>query len=404
MNKVRLGILGMGNMGSCHLENILCGRCPEITVTAVCDLRPERLEAARARVTAKQAEDPSADIPDVVCFGDADDMYASGLIDAVLVSIPHYGHPEHVIKAMRAGLHVMCEKPVGVYMLQAREMAEEADRHPELTFGVMFNQRTNPVYRRIKEILDAGELGEIRRVSWIITGWYRSQAYYDSADWRATWAGEGGGVLLNQCVHNVDLLQWLCGMPTTVYARVHCGKWHDIEVEDDVSAYMEYENGATATLVTSTGDMPGTNRLEIVCDGGTLVTNGSTVELVRLGVPESVFTRSNRKPFATPPVTRVTVQADGENSQHVGVLNAFAAAILRGEPLVADGREGLNSLMLTNAMHLSEWTRKPVELPFDEALHRDLLLERVKTSRRKELVGVVCSIEEVMESTKGGVG
>lgn len=395
MKKVRIGILGMGNMGSGHLDNILCGKCPEIEVTAVCDVNPARLEWATNQLNKRRSDFPDREIPDVACFSDGDEMFASGLVDAAIIAIPHYGHPEYAIKAMKAGLHVMCEKPAGVYTLQVRDMMAEADRHPELKFGMMFNQRTNHIYRKVKEIMDSGELGAIKRTSWIITNWYRPQAYYDSGAWRATWSGEGGGVLLNQCPHNLDLWQWICGMPKTIDVKMHFGKWHDIEVEDDVTAYVEYENGATGTFITTTGDAPGTNRLEIVCDGGTIITDGNSITLLKLETPESVFSATNQTPFAAPPCHQVPVETDGQNPQHVGVLNAFAGAILRGEPLVADGREGINGLTISNAMHLSAWMGEAVTLPLDEVKFRELLFERVKTSRRKE------GIESVFSSTEG---
>ncbi len=395
MKKVRLGILGMGNMGSGHLDNVLRGKCSEIEVTAVADCNPARLEWTKSHVAVRQGEHPEWNIPTPACFASGEEMFASGLVDAVVIAIPHYGHPVYAIKAMQAGLHVMCEKPAGVYTLQVREMMAEADRHPELKFGMMFNQRTNHIYRKVKEIMDSGELGAIKRTSWIITNWYRPQAYYDSGAWRATWSGEGGGVLLNQCPHNLDLWQWICGMPKTIDVKMHFGKWHDIEVEDDVTAYVEYENGATGTFITTTGDAPGTNRFEIVCDGGTIITDGGSITLIKLETPESEFSKTNKTAFACPKGQRIQVETDGENPQHIGVLNAFAGAILRDEPMVADGREGINGLTISNAMHLSAWTGKPVNLPFDEEQYRDLLMERVKTSRRKE------DVEAVFSSTEG---
>lgn len=395
MKKVRLGILGMGNMGTGHLDNVLRGFTPEIEVTAVADINSARLQATTELLEKRRAEHPDLHQPDIALFPTAEEMYASGLIDAVEIAVPHYDHPRYAIEAMRAGIHVMCEKPAGVYTAQVREMMAEADLHPELKFGMMFNQRTNHVYRKMKEIMDSGELGALRRTSWIITNWYRNQAYYDSGAWRATWSGEGGGVLLNQCPHNLDLWQWICGMPYLIDVKMHFGKWHDIEVEDDVTAYVEYPNGATGTFVTTTGDTPGTNRFEIVCDGGTLMTDGGSLYMTKLDTPESVFTKECKIPFTSPKCHTVKVETDGRNDQHVGVLNAFAGAILRGEPLVADGHEGINGLTLSNAMHLSAWTGKAVELPFDEQQFRNLLMERVKTSRRKE------GVEAVFASTEG---
>ena len=227
MKKIKLGILGVGNIGRDHVKRIANGECPEIELCAVCDLKQERLDYAR--------ELAGAELP---IFADAEEMMDSGLIDSVLVSVPHYDHPKFAMMAMEKGLHVLIEKPAGVYTKQVLEMNECAKKH-DVKFGIMMNQRTNCIYRKMREIVQSGELGAIRRTNWLITNWYRSQAYYDSGDWRATWSGEGGGVLLNQCPHNLDLWQWICGMPKTVHAHLHFGKWHDIEVEDDVSARFQ---------------------------------------------------------------------------------------------------------------------------------------------------------------------
>jgi len=285
------------------------------------------------------------------------------------------------------------EKPAGVYTLQVREMMAAADQHPELTFGMMFNQRTNCVYRKLKEMIDGGELGQIKRVSWLITDWYRTQFYYDSGAWRATWAGEGGGVLLNQCPHQLDLLQWLCGLPVRVHAHCHIGKWHDIEVEDDVTAYMEFENGATGVFVTTTGDAPGTNRLEITGSRGKVVCEDDTLTFWRNTVDEREWCLSCQEGFKKPECEKIPVETDGQNIQHPAVLNAFAGHILRNEPLVADGREGIRGLMLSNAMHLSSWLGQEVALPIDEALFLSMLKEKCKTSRHKEERDVTISTE-----------
>lgn len=381
MNKIRLGIIGVGNIGTGHAENILKGLCPEIEITAVADRRESRRAWALER------------LPGVPVFEEGSELIASGLCDAVHICTPHYQHPVLAIEALTAGVHVMVEKPAGVYTLQVREMLEEADRHPDLVFGMMFNQRTNCVYRKLKEMIDAGELGELKRVSWIITDWYRTQIYYDSGAWRATWSGEGGGVLLNQCPHQLDLVQWLCGMPSKVRAFCHEGKWHDIEVEDDVTAYLEYPNGATGTFVTTTGDAPGTNRLEITGTLGKVVVEDQKLVFTRLKVNEREWCVSCPEGFRKPESETFEVETDGKNEQHPAVLNAFAGAILRGEPLIADGREGINGLMLSNAMHLSSWLGHEVELPIDEELFRTLLFERRKTSRRKEDADITFNTE-----------
>ncbi len=381
MEKVRLGIIGIGNMGTGHAENILAGKCPEIEITAVADRRASRREWAAEHLK-------GTDI-----FEEGEELIASGKADAVLIAVPHYQHPTLAISAFQHGMHVMCEKPAGVYTLQVREMMAEADRHPELTFGMMFNQRTNCVYRKLKEMIDSGMLGQIKRMSWLITDWYRTQFYYDSGAWRATWTGEGGGVLLNQCPHQLDLLQWLCGLPVKVQAHCHEGKWHDIEVEDDVTAYLEFENGATGVFVTTTGDAPGTNRLEISGSKGKAVVENNVLTFWQNEMDEREWCKTCKEGFRKPASEKTEVETDGQNPQHPAVLNAFAAHILRDEPLIADGREGIRGLMLSNAMHLSSWQGKTVSLPIDEQLFLDLLTEKCKTSRHKEEQDVTISTE-----------
>lgn len=376
MEQVKLGIIGAGNMGSGHINNILAGKCPEVALTAVADRRESR------RTWVKE-QCPQG----VTIFEEGSDLIKSGLCDAVLIAVPHYQHPTLAIEAFEAGLHVLCEKPAGVYTKQVREMNEAAAKSGKV-FAMMFNQRTNCLYRKMHELVTGGSLGAIKRVNWIITDWYRTQSYYDSGDWRATWDGEGGGVLLNQCPHQLDLLQWICGLPKKVQAFCHEGHWHDIEVEDDVTAYLEYENGATGVFVTSTGDAPGTNRFEVDLEWGKLVCENNKLLLYKLSENEREFCKTAKGGFDSPECHVEEVETDGENPQHVGVLNAFAANILHGTPLVARGEEGIRGLTLSNAMHLSSWLHHPVEIPFDEDLYLEELNKRRKTSRKKEAADV----------------
>ena len=373
---LKLGIIGVGNIGSGHVQRVTEGNCPDIVVTAVADRRASRREwAAKA-------------LPEAAVFTEGSELIKSGACEAVLIATPHYQHPTLAQEAFEAGLHVLCEKPAGVYTLQVRDMMAAADKHPDLTFAMMFNQRTNCVYRKMKEMIDGGRIGEIKRMNWIVTDWYRTQYYYDSGAWRATWAGEGGGVLLNQCPHQLDLLQWLCGLPARVHAFAHEGKWHDIEVEDDVTAYLEFANGATGVFITTTGDAPGTNRLEITGTLGKLVCENDVLTFQKLAADEREWCATCPEGFRKPDFETITVETDGENPQHIGVMNAFAAAIEKGSPLVADGREGINGLMLSNAIHLSAWTGETVSLPIDEQKFYDMLMEKCKTSRHKEEVDI----------------
>ena len=389
MEKIRLGIIGIGNMGSGHACRVVDGECPDFVLTAVADVNPARKGWAKDRLG-----------ENVAFFDTAEAMLDSGLIDACIVATPHYDHPGLAIECMKRSIHVLVEKPAGVYTKQVREMMAVADQHPEVKFGLMFNQRTNHVYRKAREIVQSGKYGQIRRTNWIITDWYRTQFYYDSGAWRATWAGEGGGVLLNQCPHQLDLWQWICGMPVKVQTHMKFGKWHDIEVEDDVTTYVEYANGATGVFVTTTGDAHGTNRFEIMMDKAKLVVTYGGIELKEFSVSEPEWRVTCKEGFATMPAEDINVETDGKNEQHNGVINAWGGAILRGEPMVADGREGIHGLMLSNAMHLSAFLGKEVELPIDEDLFYEELMKRVATSRHK--TSTVEAVVADLSNTFGG--
>ena len=365
---IRLGIIGIGNMGSEHCRLILDGRCPETELCAVADLRPERREWARRM------------LPDgTAVFGEGRELIASGTCDAVLIAVPHFQHEPLTVAALEAGLHVLCEKPAAVQADRAERMIRTAeDTGKTLTF--MFNQRTNCVYRAIKNLLESGRMGLLKRMNWIITDWYRTQRYYDSGSWRATWAGEGGGVLLNQCPHQLDLLIWLCGMPCAVTARCEEGKWHHIEVEDDVTACLEFPDGATGVFVASTGDLPGTNRLEIDCEYGKIVCENGRVKVWRLSAGEREICFGSDDPWYREETEAFFLETDGENPQHAGVINAFAAHLLRGDPLVAEAEDGLKALELSNAIHLSGWTGKRVEIPAPREAFNQELDKRIAAS------------------------
>jgi predicted dehydrogenase len=364
---MRLGIVGFGGMGASHAKYIVEGKVPGVELTAICDPRPERQKFATEEVD-----------KNIKPFADVDEMLGAGAVDGVLIATPHFAHPEVAIKAFDKGLHVLTEKPAGSYTKQVREMNEAAKKSGKV-FGIMFNQRTNPAFQKVKEMMENGELGDMLRCTWIITSWFRSQAYYDSGDWRGTWSGEGGGVLMNQCPHNLDLWQWMCGMPTRVRAFCGFGKHHDIEVEDDVTAYVEYENGATGLFVAGTGESPGTNRLEISADNGKLVLEDGKLTFWKNSVPVREFCRATEERFKKPQQTKIDVEVDGTGEGgHAGITRDWISAIENGTPLLAPGLEGINSLELANAMVLSEWLDEPVDLPIDDDLYYEKLQEKMK--------------------------
>ncbi|OPA74782.1 oxidoreductase [Paenibacillus selenitireducens] len=369
MGVVRVGVVGVGNMGSGHAVHFTAGRVKGAELVAVCDKNPERLQWAKEHL---QGE--------IVFYPDVDDMLASGSIDAVIIATPHYDHPTIAIKAFEKGLHVLIEKPAGVYTKQVRLMNEAAAASGTV-FSIMYQMRMNPIFIKMRDLIESGELGEIRRTNWIITNWYRSQSYYDSGSWRATWNGEGGGVLLNQDPHQLDLWQWIIGMmPKRVRAFCHFGKWRNIEVEDDVTAYVEYENGATGVFVTSTGDAPGTNRFEITGDRGKLVMENDKLTLWRLRVSEKEFNATYKGGFGEPECWKCDIPTPGSYPDHLGIIQNFVDAINHGTQLIAPGEEGLKGLTVSNAMHLSTWTDNWVDLPIDEELYLEHLQERIKHS------------------------
>lgn len=367
MDKLRLGIIGMGNMGSGHLGYYLNGESPRVEITAFADIDPEKLRRAKDR------------LPSAAAFDSADPLIESGLVDAVLIAVPHYDHPTIAIKAFEHGLHVLTEKPAGVYTRQVREMNEAAKKSGKC-FGIMFNQRTNPIYAKAREIIRGGELGELKRLVWIVTNWYRTQAYYDSGSWRATWNGEGGGVLLNQAPHNLDLWQWIFGMPKRIRAFCTVGKYHDVGIEDDVTIYGEYENGATAAFITTTGEAPGSNRLEISGTKGKLVLEDGKLRWWRLKEDERTICRECKNGFVQPECDYEEYTAP-EPDGHPEILNNFADHILDGTPLLAPGEEGLNSLSISNAAYISSWTDDWAEIPVAEAAFEEHLAKRCREEK-----------------------
>lgn len=382
MEKVRIGIVGLGNMGTGHAKYLVKDEVKGGVLTAICEPRADRLAWAKENLG-----------EGVKLFDNLDDFLASGLIDGVLIATPHYDHPETAVRAFQAGLHVICEKPAGVYTKQVRQMNEAAEASGKV-FSMMYNQRTNPLYKKLKDLVSSGELGEIRRTNWIITNWYRSQSYYDSGGWRATWAGEGGGVLINQDPHQLDLWQWTIDMmPKRVRAFCYFGKHRNIEVEDDVTAFVEYENGATGLFVTTTGEAPGTNRFELSGDRGKIVIEDGKLTFWRLRVSEREFNETYKGGFGQPECWKCEIPVEGTETGHMGITQNFVDAILHGTPLIAPGAEGIKGLMISNAIMLSTFTDNWVDLPIDEDLFEQHLQEKIKNSKSSKEAGAFKTLD-----------
>lgn len=380
MKKVRLGIIGLGAQGGAYAGFITDGKVPNMEIGAICDIDPAKKELAAEKY------------PDVPFYDDHIAMMESGDVDAIITCVPHYLHPEMGIQALERDIHALLEKPAGVYTKQVKELNDFSATKPELTFGIMFNQRANELYQKVKEIIDNDEIGGIRRTNWIITTWWRPQGYYDQSAWRATWEGEGGGVLVNQAPHQLDLMQWIAGMPKKVYSNVKYGYQRDIAVEDEVTAMFDYGNGATGVFITATHDIMGTDRFEIHGDKGKIIVDDSKkVTIKRLKRPEAEMSAS----MDMQDVMKIFMGGGADDVydeevlefndvwgvQHTSVLENFAANVLDGTPLLAPGSDGIRGVALANAIHLSSWLGKEVELPVDEDLYFAELTKKIEEEK-----------------------
>lgn len=382
--KIRLGIIGLGAEGGMYANFLQEGRVENMEIGAICDILPEKKE--------------KADEYGVPFYADYKELITSGDVDAIVTTVPHYLHPEMGIFALENNIHALVEKPVGVYTKQANELIEFAKTKPELKFGVFFNQRTNQLYKDLKDIMDSGELGKLRHTSWIITTWWRPQGYYNQSDWRATWGGEGGGVLVNQAPHQLDLWQWICGTPEKVFARNAYGFRRDIAVEDEVHALVSFPDGASGAFITCTHDLIGTDRLEILCDKGKIVVDDSNKVIIsRLVENEEVLSKGmdmeDVKKLFTGQLDMdqyVSVETKEYESvwgeQHCDVMRNFAAAINGEEELLAPGSDGIYGVQLANGIHLSSWTGKEVDLVnFDEETYLEELNKRIEAEGKFEV-------------------
>jgi predicted dehydrogenase len=373
MNKkttIKLGIIGVGVMGRSHAKDIY--NLKQTELTAICDVDKTRADEVAGQYGAS-------------AYYDTWEMFAKAGLDGVIIATPHYDHTPLTIEAFHRGIHVLVEKPIAVHAKDARKMinAYKAAKttYPNLVFAAMFMQRTYGFWKRIKAMIDGGELGKLVRATWLITNWFRPQIYYDNGGWRATWKGEGGGVLLNQCPHNLDLYQWFVGMPKRVSGYASIGKYHHIEVEDEVTGYFEYDNGMVGHFITTTAESPGTNRLEIVGEHGKLIFEDEKLAFFKndMSMFEKITTATGMFEKTEHEIVEVPYDHHGEGG-HRFIIENFVNAILSGEPLIAPAKEGINSVMLGNAIILSSFQKKAVEIPIDEDAYEQQLQALIQQS------------------------
>lgn len=381
MNTVRLGVIGLGNIGQLHAACLAAGQVARAELVAVSDPVPARREKHSALKT----------------FSDGEELIRSDVADAVIIATPHFQHTTLGMAALRAGLHVMVEKPISAHKADAERLIAVRRQHPRAVFAGMFQLRAEPRYLTIRRLITSGGLGTIVRMSWIMTDWYRTEAYYASGGWRATWKGEGGGVLLNQCLHNLDMMQWLFGMPARVRGFCQLGRFHRIEVEDNVSAYLEHSNGATGVFVSSTGEAPGTNRLEICGSRGKLVLENEKLSFTRNEVDMFEFSQTARLGFAKPEVSVADLAFENASNPHAMLIQNFVNAILEGEPLIAPGEEGIHSVELANSILYSSLTERTIDLPLDSAAYERQLALLIAGSKSEKKV-VETTVEDFARS------
>ena len=370
MDKVRIGIIGLGNIGQIHVNNLLESKVPRGVLTAVGDAFPDKL--------------PEYEAKGLKTFDSGEALIGSGEIDALIVATPHFQHTTLGIAALKAGLHVMVEKPISAHKADAERLIAAANARPELTFSGMFQMRVEPRYQKLRKLVRDGELGDLIRVIWIMTDWFRAEAYYQSSDWRATWKGEGGGVLLNQCLHQLDALQWIVGMPSKVQSHVGIGRHHDIEVEDDVTCYMEYANGANGAFITSTGETPGSNRFEIAGTKGRALLENDRLIVTRNEVASDEWSRTSKIGFKQPESSVEEIPIPGADNAHAQLIANFVNAILDGEALIAPGSSGIGSVELANVMVYSGLLGQAVDLPMDSAAWESKLNELIASSTHEK--------------------
>ena len=386
MKDIRFGIIGYGNQGRTYAA-ILLGK-PLPGVGQVEKPKNCKLTSVSDLYGAASDIDQSSDI---ATYTDWKEMINSKSCDAVILTVPHFLHPEITVYALEHGVHVLCEKPAAVRASDVENMIAAAERHPELTFGMMLNQRTNNIFHTLKEMIDSGELGQIRRSNWIINSWWRPDSYYQSSAWRGTWSGEGGGLLVNQAPHQLDLWTWLCGKPTKVYAICKEGAYRDIDVENDVTLVTEYENGATGSFISCTHDPVGTDRLEIdLSKGKIVVDNSNKATVYHFAKDEAdwndtmefrMFTGALRRDPQSIYKTQEITGTMKFGSDYVAIFSNFADHVINGTPLIAPGADGLTAVQLANTAQLSSSLDKPLAFPCDSTDYNEYLKRRMREEK-----------------------
>jgi len=337
-----------------------------VNVVAACDIRVEAGQQRAAEIGCAFYEDYRT-------------MLAETRPDVAVIVTPHPLHPSMTIDCLRAGCHVLVEKPMAVDVAEADQMITEAEKSGRI-LAINFQQRFRPIIERARALVAEGAIGPLVRTL-SIEPWFRTAYYYRTATWRATWKGEGGGVLLNQAPHTLDILCHLAGMPSKVWGWTRT-RYHAIEVEDTAQAMLEYPNGAPGYLTVSTVEAGVQPRVQIIGERGAIELMGDQLTVHRFSPSTREYMLTSDEMFGKPKTTSETLEFDA-GLGHQAVYHDLKAAIADGRPPRADGREAIMSLELANAIVLSSYAGGPVTLPLDRAAYGELLAD-LRAGRRKQ--------------------
>lgn len=371
MEQVSVALIGFGGMGRIYAQMIFAGLAPGMKLAGVCCRNEE------GQLLLKEK------FPGVAVYMDAEDMASHGEdYDAVIIVTPHTTHIPIGWQFARLGKHILMDKPAGISAGEVEDLVRYCEEQG-LAFSMIFNNRQLPIFRAVKEKLDSGILGTLHRAVWVCNDWYRSPAYHASAGWRSSWAGECGGMMVNQNPHFLDMWNWFFGLPDKVYASMEFGRYNDFLVDDAIDLQLHYDSGFHGTFVSATGEAPGINRLEIWGSKGRLTMEGNKITLAENELSVEEFGRINQEKFAKIPYSVTEETFDGQVNPYGIIMSNFANHLLHGEELLTTGRDGLRQIQLANAIYVSGWEERKVTLPVEEKCYLDGLTARQEAERNR---------------------
>lgn len=368
---IRIGIAGIGFIAEEYIKLITGGAVQGADITALSSRNAAHMAEIKEKYNLKNA----------VLFTDYEDMLRCGRIDMVMICTPHFQHPKMAISAIERNIHTLIEKPVGVFPEELDALEHCIRNHAHVQSGVLYCRRTNPIYASIKQLLEEGALGTIKRITWIITDMYRPQIYFDSVSWRGTYSAEGGGMLMNQVSHHIDLLVWLCGLPEDMQAHCYTAQERNIEVENEVSITMEYSGKAIGQFIASTRECPGSNRLEISGSKGQIILENERKLIARtLQTDEKEFAVATQESYGKIPYEEweQILEAPDNRILQAAIVNNFLRALEGKAQVLCPVMEAIQAQQFIQGAYLSSWQEKKLKLPVDTDAYTAELRKRMK--------------------------